>query len=138
MTPPRCKICGHFIGWYDLENMESVECCKEHGFIQVCGACYELFEKYCINHDECIIQFVKDFEPTLTKLFHPRYACPRCDYISFTFTAAANHMVNKNHLYQGVGTYPIFVAPEHRPTLTPFHKQALRELAKSRDNQEKR
>ena len=118
MIPPRCAVCGHFIGWYDLDDTVSVECCKDHGEIQICGACLELYEKYCKDPSECIIQFVRDFRPCLNKQFHPRYACPRvgCDYISFSFTAAANHMVTKNHLYQGVGTYPIYIAPESQVT----------------------
>ena len=33
-----------------------------------------------------------------------------------SFEATAKHMVAKNHLYQGVGTYPIFVqGPETDP-----------------------
>lgn len=126
---PRCRICGHFIAEHDLWDMESVECCDEHGFIQICGPCWELFEKYG-SADKCIIKFVREYKKILNPKYHARYACPQCDYISFTFSAASNHMFAKNHLYQGVGTYPIFVAPSLQPNLIPHSVDSLKELAR--------
>lgn len=125
MTPPRCAVCGHFIGWYDLTETVEVECCEEHGWIKICGACLELFEKYGTPR-ECIIASVRTIKKHyLNEEDYPRYACPQCDYISYSFTAAANHMVVKNHLYQGVGTYPIFIAPKTQPYASPFQSFPL-------------
>ena len=127
---PRCKICGRFIAESDLWNTDSVECCEEHGFIKICGSCLELYERYSESEDSCIIRFVRDYRHVLNPLFYARYACPNCDYISYTFNATANHMIAKNHLYQGIGTYPIFVAPTLRSNLIPHSSDSLKELAK--------
>jgi len=128
---PNCKICGQFIPEHDLWDAESVECCEEHGFIKCCGSCLELFEKYAESEDKCIIRFVRDYRPTLNTLFHARHACPQCDYISFSFSKTSNHMASKNHLYQGVGTYPIFVAPHLKPHL-PHSSESIKKLALQR------
>ena len=121
MTPPRCAVCGHFIGWYDLDQADSVYCCEEHDWIKSCGACLELFEKYG-TAKECIIDSVRTIKKRyLNEKDYPRYACPNCDYVSYSFTAAANHMATNNHLYQGVGTYPIFIAPSKQPRASPFN-----------------
>ena len=110
--PNKCQVCGRFIAEADGWNIESVECCEEHGFIKICGPCMELFEDGCppkIAGQTCIKEWVRAFKKNLTSDHYPQYACPRCDYQSHSFTAAANHMIAKNHLYQGIGTYPIFI-----------------------------
>lgn len=134
MTPPRCAVCGHFIGWYDQDNTLEVQCCDEHGWIKTCGACLELFEKYG-TAKECIIDSVRTIRKHyLNEEDYPRYACPNCDYTSYAFVAAANHMAVNNHLYQGVGTYPIFMAPSKHPRHSPFNKFPIQSL----NNQDKR
>ena len=122
MTTPRCAVCGHFIGWYDLDQADSVYCCEDHRWIKSCGACLELFEKYG-TAKECIIDSVRTIKKRyLNEKDYPRYACPNCDYVSYSFTAAANHMATNNHLYQGVGTYTIFIAPSKHPRVSPNNK----------------
>lgn len=127
---PRCKICGHFISEHDLWETESVECCKIHGFIKICGPCLELFETYKEEDEACIIMFVREYRPLLNPMFHARHACPECDYISFTFSATSNHMFRENHRFQRIGTYPLFRAPSLRPNLIPHNTDALMELAR--------
>jgi len=129
MMQPNCRVCGQFIAESDLWNADSVECCKEHGFIKICGSCIEIFETYGKSEDLCIMKFVKDYRPLFSPMFHARHACPNCDYIRYTFIKTANHMASKNHLYNGVGTYPIFVAPKLRSNLIPHNPDSLKELA---------
>ena len=135
MTQPNCRVCGQFIADADLWNADSVECCDRHGFIKVCGPCLELFEKYHDENEQCIIQFVRDYHDILNPLYHARYACPNCDFISYSFIKTGNHMASKNHLYQGVGTYPLFVAPQLKPYLIPHNSDALKRLAQQSPNQ---
>lgn len=115
MMQPKCQVCGQFISEAELWHCHSVECCEEHGFIRICGPCDEYFEKNG-SPDECIIKFVRNFRKKLNSNTYPQYACPRCDYQSPSFEAAAKHMAAKNHLYNGVGTYPIYIqGPETDP-----------------------
>ena len=105
-------VCGQFISEAELWDTESVECCEKHGFIKICGPCLELFEKTItseIAEKTCIIEWVRMYRKTSTPDTYPQYACPNCDYQSHSFEAAAKHMQAKNHLYQGIGTYPIFI-----------------------------
>jgi len=129
MTQPNCRVCGQFIAESDLSNADSVECCDTHGFIKICGSCLELFEKYAGEDEKCIIHFVKDYQHILNPMFHARYACPNGDYISFSFTKTGNHMFRKKHFYEGIGTYPIFIAPTLEPNLIPHNSDALKKLA---------
>jgi len=92
-----------------------MECCKEHGFIKICGGCREHFDKFG-NTSACVIDFVRKLRKGLTEDTYPQYACPNCDYQSHSFNEAANHMMINNHLYQGIGTYPIYIqGPETDP-----------------------
>lgn len=111
---PKCRVCGRFISEHDLWDCDSMECCEEHGFIKICGECIEYFEKS--ERFGCVIEIVRPIRRKLTEDDYPQYACPNCDYQSHSFNAAANHMMMNNHLYQGVGTYPIFIqGPETDP-----------------------
>ena len=112
---PRCRVCGQFISEHELFNTDEIECCKEHGFIQTCGPCLEMWEKYCKpqHRGTCVTDMTRLIWRTLriNKPDVSKYACPNCDYVSYSFEAASKHMFAKNHLYEGVGTYPIYVAP---------------------------
>jgi len=104
-----------------------MECCDVHGFIKACGACLEYFEKHG-SPNKCIIQTVRDVRKNLTSSTYPQYACPECDYQSPSFTEAFNHMAAKNHLYQGVGTYPIYIqGPETDPRVLADYLQTITE-----------
>jgi len=135
MTQPNCRVCGQFIADADLWDAESVECCDTHGVIKVCGPCLELYEKYADEEDKCIIHFVRDYQDILNPTYHARYACPNCDFISYSFKRTGNHMFRKRHFYQGVGTYPIFVTPKLRPYLIPHNSESLKRLAQQSPNQ---
>jgi len=110
---PKCQICGRFISEVELWNCDSIECCEKHGFIKICGPCLEYWEraiaKKLAKPQDCVIETVRSFRKSLKSDTYPQYACPCCPYQSHSFEATAKHMAAKNHLYQGVGTYPIFV-----------------------------
>jgi len=112
MMPPNCQVCGRFIAEADEWNVYSLECCEKHGEIKICGPCMNYFDDNIppkIAEKTCVIEWVRLFKKTLTPDTYPQYACPNCNYQSHSFEAAANHMAAKNHLYNGVGTYPIFI-----------------------------
>jgi len=114
---PKCQVCGQFISEPELWNVDEMECCEKHGLIKICGSCQEIWEKYCVprDRDKCIIKVTRTIWKALREKkpdYFPRYAYPNCDYISYSFEAAAKHMAYHNHLYDGVGTYPIYVSPK--------------------------
>ena len=120
---PKCQVCGQFVSDAELWNTDSMDCCEKHGFIKICGPCQEIWEKYCKpkDRDKCVIKVTRAIWKALRAKkpkWLPQYMCPRvgCDYISYSFEAAAKHMAAHNHLYQGVGTYPIYVTPQEAST----------------------
>jgi len=107
---PKCQVCGQFISEHELWDCDSVSCCEEHDFIKICAPCLEIFEKFG-DVESCVIETVRYFKKRFDSEIHPRYACPNCDYISFSFNSTCKHMHTNKHYYQGIGTYPIYIHP---------------------------